>query len=131
MMAFVCTFVNRTSFLLVREGMACSECHQAGFLWPAARNSDLCRSGGWSALTALHWHPALIVLAAFVAIGVITAILTALASALPRTTTAIGVLYCTAMYGLAAYAITNNPIWTTVIALLTAGISGEPVAAFI
>jgi hypothetical protein len=48
--------------------------------------------GGWNALTALHWHPALIVLAAFVAIGVITAILTALASALPRTTTAIGVL---------------------------------------
>ena len=32
---------------------------------------------GWNALTALHWHPALIVLAAFVAIGVITAILTA------------------------------------------------------
>jgi hypothetical protein len=86
---------------------------------------------GWNAFTALHWHPALIVLAAFVAIGVITAILTALASALPRTTTAIGILYCTAMYGLAAYAITHDPIWTTVIALLTAVISWEPVAAFI
>jgi hypothetical protein len=111
--------------------MAYSGCHQAGFLWPAARGSDLWRSGGWNPLTALHWHPALIVLAAFVAIGVITAILTALASALPRTTTAIGVLYCTAMYGFAAYAITNDPIWTIVIALLTAGISWEPVAAFI
>jgi len=86
---------------------------------------------GWNALTALHWHPALIVVAAFVAIFIITAVLTALASALPRTTTAIGILYCTAMYGLAAYAITNDPIWTTVIALLTTGISWEPVAAFI
>jgi len=59
------------------------------------------------------------------------AILTALASALPRTTTAIGILYCTAMYGLAAYAITHDPIWTMVIALLTAVISWKPVAAFI
>lgn len=65
---------------------------------------------GWNILTALHWHPALIVLAAFVAIGVITAILTALARALPRTTIAIGVLYCTTMYGLAAYFITNDLI---------------------
>ena len=73
----------------------------------------------------------MIVLATFVAIGVIIAILTALASALPRTTTAIGVLYCTAMYGLAAYAIIDDSIWTTVIALLTAGVSWEPVAAFI
>ena len=86
---------------------------------------------GWNALTTLHWHPALILLAAFVAIGIITAILTALASALPRTTTVIGVLYCTAMYGLAAYAITNDLIWTTVIALFTAVISWEPVASFI
>ncbi len=86
---------------------------------------------GWNALTALHWHPALIVLAAFVAIGVITAILTALASALPRTTTGIGVLYCTVMYGLAAYALTSDPIWTTVIALLAAVLSWEPVGAFI
>jgi hypothetical protein len=34
------------------------------------------------------------------------------------------------MYGLAAFAVTNDPIWTTVIALLTAVISWEPVAAF-
>lgn len=66
---------------------------------------------------------ALIVLTAFVVIGVITAVLTALASALPRTTIAIGILYCTAMYGLAAYAITHDPIWTTVIGLLRAVIS--------
>lgn len=101
------------------------------FFWLTARSSDYAAVGGWNALTALHWHPALIVLPSFVAIGVITAIPTALASAMPRTTTAIGVIYCTAMYGLAAYAITNDPIWTTVIALLTAGISWEPVAAFI
>ena len=52
-------------------------------------------------------------------------------SGLPRMITAIGALYCTGMYGLAAYAITNDRIWTTVIVLLTAVLSWEPIAGFI
>ena len=48
-------------------------------------------------------HPA-----AFVTISVIITILTALASALPRTITGSGLLYCTDTSGLAAYYITHD-----------------------
>ncbi len=83
------------------------------------------------ALNAMHWHPALIVLAVIVVIGILGAIVGILATAVPRVMTAIGILYCTVMYGLAAYNMTQDPIWCGVTALLAALLSWQPVAGFV
>ena len=86
---------------------------------------------GVQALIAMHWHPALIVLAVIVAIGSLAAIVGLLSATLPRVTTAIGILYCAVMYGFAAYNMTQDPIWCGVIALLAALLSWQPVAYFV
>jgi hypothetical protein len=85
----------------------------------------------WKALVALHWHPALILLAIVVTAGILIAVVNELSGAFPRVVTAIGVLYCTAMYGLAGYSFTKDPIWAGVIAILAALLCWQPVAALV